>query len=892
MSLLRGRRLRGHGALLILPLLACGCGPAAISAVLSSSSSGGGSGGAPPSATDTVAPDTMFAPGSLPAPAVAVDSVTFVFSASEAGARFEGSVDQGAWFDVASPHTIAGLGEGPHDFRVRAIDAADNVDPTPAASSWTIDLTAPMTQIISAPPLVTMDEDASFEVAANEIDAQMEARLDGGPWQAVASPVVLTALDEGVHSFEVRAVDAAGNQERTPQRHDWEIERTGPDLTTDYPPATALTDAPSIVLRGRAADPHGVASVSLGSTIATTFDGFANWQVATSLDPGPNDLGATARDTLGNETTRMPTTHVVRAPILDEPIAAARGPNGDALVLDRALGAVLRVALPPTGTRATAADWTVASGLGVGLGPALDDAQAMALDPLLQRVLVTVGAGNALLAVDLASGDRTTIASDAVGSGPSLAQSWTVAVAEAGTFALVGTATPAQLVSVDLNTGVRSLVAGAGVGAGPPLQVPRGLALDDATGRAFWLDGGASALFAITLADGNRVEISGPTHGAGPPLTGATALALDLPAARAFVTRSGGAGIIELDIATGDRVELVGPASTAPPAPTAMLPLTPSDTRLHILDERIDGWIEVERTSGATTPGARSAQGSGPPLLAPIAVVHDTNTCWVADRDRAAVIAVDTTLGARTEVSGPTRGVGPLFERLEDLVALDDEHLLVADSSSDALIEIETGTGNRTELSGASRGVGPLFVTPVAIALDPTLPRVIVVDAATATLIDVELATGDRQVVSGSGIGGGAPFSVPRDVALRDDGVVAYVIDLDFPGIIEVALATGLRSPVPGIGATLQLPSSLCLDANSARAFVGSASTATIYSFNLQTGFVSVVSGDNLGSGPRLRAPSRLTLDDDSGTLWIAEVGRGAVYAVEAALGTRVIPSK
>ena len=39
--------------------------------------------------------------------------------------------------------SYSGLGEGGHIFAVRAVDRAGHVDPTPAAFSWTVDLSAP-----------------------------------------------------------------------------------------------------------------------------------------------------------------------------------------------------------------------------------------------------------------------------------------------------------------------------------------------------------------------------------------------------------------------------------------------------------------------------------------------------------------------------------------------------------------------------------------------------------------------------------------------------------------------------------------------------------------------------------------------------------------------------
>jgi hypothetical protein len=90
-----------------------------------------------PAPPDTAAPDTTI--GSGPAPTTTSTTATFSFSATEAGATFECSLD-GAPFAPCRPDTpYGGLTTGRHDFWVRARDLAGNVDATPAHHAWTIE---------------------------------------------------------------------------------------------------------------------------------------------------------------------------------------------------------------------------------------------------------------------------------------------------------------------------------------------------------------------------------------------------------------------------------------------------------------------------------------------------------------------------------------------------------------------------------------------------------------------------------------------------------------------------------------------------------------------------------------------------------------------------------
>lgn len=90
-------------------------------------------------ATDVTAPDTtLAASGPAEGSTVSSSTATFGFSASESGATFECRLNAGAWAACASPRVLTGLTPGASTFAVRAVDAAGNVDTTPATRHWTV----------------------------------------------------------------------------------------------------------------------------------------------------------------------------------------------------------------------------------------------------------------------------------------------------------------------------------------------------------------------------------------------------------------------------------------------------------------------------------------------------------------------------------------------------------------------------------------------------------------------------------------------------------------------------------------------------------------------------------------------------------------------------------
>ena len=82
----------------------------------------------PPQTTIEAAPDLT----------TTATSATFEFTSSEVGSTFECTLDGVTFAGCSSPQTYLGLTVGAHSFAVRAIDASNTPDPTPATFTWTV----------------------------------------------------------------------------------------------------------------------------------------------------------------------------------------------------------------------------------------------------------------------------------------------------------------------------------------------------------------------------------------------------------------------------------------------------------------------------------------------------------------------------------------------------------------------------------------------------------------------------------------------------------------------------------------------------------------------------------------------------------------------------------
>jgi hypothetical protein len=251
---------------------------------------------------DTTPPTTTISSG--PSERTTSTGASFAFSANDPNSEFECRLDSGSWAACTSPKEYSGLAIGSHSFSVRATDAADNTDASPATQTWTIDPpgdnTPPGTAITSGPSGSTSSTTASFAFDSSDPSAVFECSLDSGSWESCTSPKEYSGLNAGSHTFSVRATDAAGNTEPSPASESWTID----PLADSTPPGTSISSGPASYTRSTSAtfafgsrDPDPVFECKLDS---------GSWEPCTSpetysgLSAGWHSFSVRATDAAGN----------------------------------------------------------------------------------------------------------------------------------------------------------------------------------------------------------------------------------------------------------------------------------------------------------------------------------------------------------------------------------------------------------------------------------------------------------------------------------------------------------------------------------------------------------------------------------------------------------------
>jgi hypothetical protein len=111
--------------------------------------------------------------------------------------------------------------DGSHSFAVKATDAVGNIDQSPAQHAWNIDTMPPETAITDQPADPSSTGGARFSFSSSKPGSSFECQLDNGQSTACTSPFFYNDLRTGTHTFTVKAMDAVGNMDPSPESVTW-----------------------------------------------------------------------------------------------------------------------------------------------------------------------------------------------------------------------------------------------------------------------------------------------------------------------------------------------------------------------------------------------------------------------------------------------------------------------------------------------------------------------------------------------------------------------------------------------------------------------------------------------------------------------------------------------
>jgi hypothetical protein len=368
---------------------------------------------------------------------------------------------------------------------------------------------------------------------------------------------------------------------------------------------------------------------------------------------------------------------------------------------------------------------------------------------------------SSLLSLD-ASGNRTAIANASKGAGATLTSMLAVGVDGYEDRAVVINDNGNALLAVDLVTGDRTPVTDSSANAGPYTTFVSNLIADQTNHRLLLAEGWGgndAGLIEIQLCDRKRNLVADQSRGDW----NVSATLLDASKGVLYAGQSPldtddktlGATVLALDVHTAQRTVVSDDSDSGGSVRWTTpigLALDPASNRLFgatFFYSSPNSLLAIDLGDGAQSVVSDASKGAG--------VVWQSvfDLAWDGAHDRAllvaaglpGIIAVDPANGDRTVLSGGPNGSGTAFTSPAS-GALDNagNRLLVIDSTQ--LLAVDLGTGNRTLLSGGSTGSGPAFVKPGRVLMDTVGSRAIVLDQGDSSngpaLIAVALGDGAR----------------------------------------------------------------------------------------------------------------------------------------------------
>lgn len=145
--------------------------------------------------------------------------------------------------DYAAPYGMlwdsTSFSDGPVTLAARAVDIGFNS--AVSNRTVTVDNTAPDTMIDFGPSGTDSSTSATFIFSANEPNTSFTCDLDGMEIEGCMSPQTFHGLSNGVHTFEVFAIDVVGNTDATPVSRTWTVDTSAATATPTALPSNTPT---------------------------------------------------------------------------------------------------------------------------------------------------------------------------------------------------------------------------------------------------------------------------------------------------------------------------------------------------------------------------------------------------------------------------------------------------------------------------------------------------------------------------------------------------------------------------------------------------------------------------------------------------------------------------
>jgi sugar lactone lactonase YvrE len=524
------------------------------------------------------------------------------------------------------------------------------------------------------------------------------------------------------------------------------------------------------------------------------------------------------------------------------------------------------------------------------------------LDIENNRLIVSNGNLNAIMAVDLTSKALTMISDRNVGTGEQLSYLYSMALSRDKTIAYVLDTGLNEIFSIDMNTGNRALVSGEFKGSGDSLVSPKDLAVDDDIGLLYVVDSGLDAILRINISTGDRVVISDSDVGSGTNFGRPEGIAIFGNNTMAYVADSTKDNIFIVDLSTGERTVLSARTASADGqigicenlVSPERIKLSADGSSLFVADNSSIVY-SIDTALGTCSLIASDAQGSGIDLANPTDVIvsSQSDVMWVLDSALEEIVKIDLTSGERE-----------LFKEANNDSLFLDPSAALLDSENDRLFEVSSNTiysvdlsnsdqyGTVTVIAGPNIGAGYNLIRPGELMLDSANNRLFTVDfgASYDPIYQVDISTGDRTLIAEASDSYRSRVFIGSAIYDSKNERILYTDDA-YDEIVAVDVNTGVYSLISdgsaSTGNGFSFLQSIAINTDATLAYVSDSELETIFAVDLASGNPTVISSESTGNGLQIGTAEAMAFDGINNRLFATNDISGLIFSVDIESGDR-----
>ncbi len=292
-------------------------------AIRASDASGNMGGDSTTFTVDTLAPSVTIT--TQPSSPTNDNTATIVFTTSGNPTSTTCAIDGGPPMACTGMFVTPALSEGPHTIVVTVTDGAGNT--SSATATFTVDTLAPTVTITSGPMGLTSDSTPTFGFTTAGSPTAIECRFDAQVFVTCASSFTPgSALADGMHTFEVRVRDGAGNLNAATR--DFTVDASVPTVTlTAQPLAISNNNAPAVSFTTTGSPTTTTCRLDAGTPVNCTSP-----HSFTAVADGSHTITVTVADAAGNSSSATTNPFVIDT--LSPTVAITNGPAEGGLTND------------------------------------------------------------------------------------------------------------------------------------------------------------------------------------------------------------------------------------------------------------------------------------------------------------------------------------------------------------------------------------------------------------------------------------------------------------------------------------------------------------------------------------------------------------------------------